>query len=139
MSKSSLPSAASLVSVLLDGRWLEGHVVESSAASGEFLVEFEDEGEGQAWCSISQPWRRLGPSFGEAEDANAASEPSISEPAAYARMPEAIVEPSPLQAEEELQQPRSSTPADEQSGEQHWQIVLSEFAQLHEASVQSDG
>jgi hypothetical protein len=58
---SALPSIGADVSVLLEGRWLNGNVVEASDASGEFLVEFDDEDEVQAWVSIGQPWRRLRP------------------------------------------------------------------------------
>ena len=141
--KNNLPSAATLVSVMLDGRWFDGYVVESSAASGEFLVEFEDEGEGQAWCSISQPWRRIGPPIEADEDVGAASEPSIPQSVEHTRKSEVVVEPRPLPpaaSSQQQEEPRQPTPADEQSvGEQLWLLVLSEFAQLHEATIQSDG
>ncbi|KAL1526894.1 hypothetical protein AB1Y20_015585 [Prymnesium parvum] len=44
-----------------DGKWLEGAVVELNTRSGEFLVDFDDEMEGQGWCSVNGAWKRLSP------------------------------------------------------------------------------
>ena len=44
------------ISVLLEGRWLAGVVLEVCAASAEFLIEFDDESEVDAWISLSQEW-----------------------------------------------------------------------------------
>ena len=43
MSQAELPLATTAVSILEFGRWLDGVVVETNAATGEFLVDFDDE------------------------------------------------------------------------------------------------
>ena len=49
-----MPLAGEAVAVHDFGRWLDGVVQEVNEASGEFLVDFDDEAEVPAWCKQSR-------------------------------------------------------------------------------------
>ena len=129
-----LPSVGTAVATLLDGRWLEGTVIEASIAAGEFLVEFDDDDEVQAWCSAGQPWRRLGISVepeaegqGGIETDGINSTPSLQPPPPPSQLPP----PLPPQAPPLL--PPLQPPTEEN------RIVFEEFLQLLNESIKSDG
>ena len=125
-----LPAVGTPVSVHVVSSWLDGVVVESSHASGEFLVEFDDEDEVQAWCSVSQPWRCLRPPNTEEEaslvvaDGESAGPLSSSEP--VLPLPgDGAIEELPLAAA---------------SDDTQWsRVVQAEFRQLYDASLRTDG
>ena len=135
----TLPMSGSPVTVWLEGRWLSGVVVESSEASGEFLVEFDDEGEVEAWISVSQPWKPLGEEEEVVvEDASAADEqpalplPSKAEPSTAATVASDELPPAPPAAAE-ARAPPDEVDMDERS------LLLAEFEQLHSAALRADG
>ena len=125
----TLPRPGAAVSVLEFGRWLNGVVVEASAASGEFLVDYDDEAEVAGWVSASQPWRLLGPDIA-AEPENAGIDVTPALPpappvAAKQPSPPPLIEPAP-------------PPSDEVSG--GWDSAVEEqFARLHATAVSTDG
>lgn len=89
-----LPRVGTGVSVLMDGHWLDGTVIEADHAFGEFLVDFDEEHEVSSWVGVSEVWRKLRPDI-EA-DPIFDSEPCIPPPAPPA--PSAAPPPPPTQA-----------------------------------------
>ena len=109
-------SAGDLVSVWLDGGWLSGVVAETSHGTGEFLVDFDDEGEGKAWVSFGDRWRLVRALFAGAP---AEEEESLPTDAAL------LAESAPGASEADLDD--SST------------LLKARFMQLHAETAASDG
>lgn len=109
-------SAGDLVSVWLDGGWLSGVVAETSHATGEFLVDFDDEGEGKAWVGFGDRWRLVRALFAGAP---AEEEEPLPTDAT------SLAEPAPGAPEADLDD--SST------------LLKARFMQLHAETAASDG
>lgn len=98
---------------------------------GEFRVDFDDEDEGEAWISVRQQWRLLGPSFEEAVSEQHAGKPVLQVQAQQ-------WSPAPAEAEAvTAEAPAAAAP--DPPAEDWLRIVRAEFAQLHAAAVASDG
>ena len=134
-----LPRHGAAVSVLEFDRWLDGVVVEVSEASAEFLVDFDDEAEVQAWVSASQPWRSLAeeaeppppPQQQPAEE----EQPALAAPPAEEEQPAFAAPPAPAPA------PTPAAAPAEADDDESWEraVVVEQFSQLHRAMVQTDG
>ena len=128
-----LPRPGAGVSVLEFGRWLNGVVVEASAPSGEFLVDYDDEAEVAGWVSVSQPWRLLGPDIAADETAGIDVSPAL--PPATTHAPQVTAKQPTSEAPPLIE---SEPPPGDDVG--RWSgMVLEQFAQLHATAVSSDG
>ena len=131
-----LPAVGSAVSVLLESRWLDGVVVEANAAGGEFLVEFDDDFEVPAWCSVGQQWRRLDGADEEDELAVDDAEAASQQDAPILPLPP----PPPTVGEAkdtELQEPQADERQHDNTGLHA--ALYTEFTQLYEHVQKSDG
>ena len=146
----ALPLPTTTVSILEFGRWLDGVVVEANAATGEFLVEFDDEAEVPAWVSVGQPWKTIGASAlavaSEEEAAAAAAHeeqpalPPLYVPVAADEKPH--VEPTVVAAQENNHAPPTTAVSEppQSDDEARWgELVLDQFAALHAATLRTDG
>jgi hypothetical protein len=144
-----LPAQGAAVSVLEFGTWLDGVVAETSEASAEFLVEFDDEDEVSAWVSVGQPWRSLGPLMADAvsmqDDQPALPAPCVESAAEAASVPaDAKMEPSQQEhAAAPEHEPTEDVPAANGEGEgdeaECRDVIVEQFARLHAATERSDG
>ena len=132
----AIPRAGERVSVLEFGRWLDGVVLEANAASAEFLVDFDDEAEVQAWVSVGQPWRSLGADDDGAEvpASSVDEQPALPTPPPPPPPAERATTP-PLLPENGAAEP----PSDANEAEEWHRLLLEQFAELHRATVQADG
>jgi hypothetical protein len=155
----ALPDIGASVCVLFDDAWLDGIVIENNELSGaqqcsrggdpsrspcrtpdnpfarmshagEFLVDFDDASEGEAWISIAQQWRRIGPAF-EA-DAAAVEEDTPAVP------PSADAQPATIPADAAPPVP-SKSPQVAPEPEEWAQLVRTEFTQLLATTMLTDG
>lgn len=135
------PTPGAAVSVLEFGRWLDGVVVETNEASGEFLVEYDDEAEVAAWVSLSQPWRTLSLDATPAEPSTAADEEPALPPDLLPLPPPPPPLPPPPDAPPPPPPPATTDhpPQREEESEELSSIIVDQFALLYEATACSDG
>ena len=137
MASAQLPPLRAVVSVLLESRWLDGVVAEVNEGAGEFLVEFEDDFEVPAWCSVGQQWRRL--------DGGSSSAIEPTETAASDETHDAPILPLPppepdAKATDQAEATTEQEDGEEQGDEEQLRTaLLAEFRELHDSTVQTDG
>mmetsp|Transcript_32886 Transcript_32886/g.96821 ORF Transcript_32886/g.96821 Transcript_32886/m.96821 type:complete len:158 (-) Transcript_32886:141-614(-) len=118
-----------------EGTWQEGTVNELSVDAGEFLVDYDDEAEGQGWTSVNQTWKHLSLAVvaaadDEVDDVTALNTAVLQQPMEPPPPPE-VSAPAPAVARE------ASTPPPEQGLRDSDLIDL--LRQLYDETVRSDG
>ena len=156
-----LPEVGATVSVLLDGDWLTGVVLEVSdvagmyrmpngdrcrrtgpdgcsvrMCTGEFLVDFHDDDEIEAWISAGEQWRNQdGLELGT--ETVLSDRPVIP---ALPPVPTKNVMPSSTTDAPTQSPPHFTAGGSAPQQQEVWhELVLQEFQQLHERSVKADG
>ena len=141
MSQAELPLPTTSVSILEFGRWLDGVVVETNAATGEFLVDFDDEAEVPAWVSVGQPWKTIGVSALAVASQEEAPSPGYEEqPALPPLYVPVAAEEKPMMSQEGNNSEAIVSEAAQSGDEAQWgELVLEQFAALHATTVRTDG